>query len=287
MTGNAKQAGHLAALVLTVMAASSLPAAEIESFTEPYRSIDVAAVDTGLIIAVHVREGDRVEPNQSLADLNQDVLRATLEIARVQRDATSSLKSAEAELRLKANRLKNFQELRKTSNATEEEVRQAELEKELAEAAVLAAKETLETRRLEYERIRLQLEQRTLRSPIDGFVTQVYKEIGEFVALTDPVVITVVQLDPLLVTFSVPASSASLKKGQKLPLNVAGQKKPVEGTVELVSPVITADSQTIRVRVRIPNPGFRLKSGLKCRLRIPDGPGGLARKPKSDAPKRN
>jgi multidrug efflux pump subunit AcrA (membrane-fusion protein) len=154
------------------------------------------------------------------------VLRASLEIARVQRDATSSLKSAEAELRLRTTRLSKLEELRLNENASEEEVRRAEPEKEVAAARVLAAKETIETKRLEYERIRIQLEQRTLRSPITGFVTEVYKDIGEFVALTDPVVVTVVQLDPLMVTFSVPAKSASsLKPGQSVPVKIDGHKE--------------------------------------------------------------
>lgn len=252
----------------------------IESFAEPYRSIDVAAVETGIVIAVHVKEGDRVEDKQALADLNQDVLRASLEIARVQRDATSALKSADAELRLRTTRLEKLQQLRLNENASEEEVRRAQLEKEIAESRVLAAQETMETKRLEYERIRIQLEQRTLRSPISGFVTRVYKDIGEFVALTDPVVITVVQLDPLTVTFSVPAKSASpLKAGQNVPVRIDGQKKTADATIELVSPVINAESQTVRIKVQLANPGYRYQSGSKCWLLLPGHEPKLTSKP--------
>jgi RND family efflux transporter MFP subunit len=267
--------------------ASSVCLAEVESFTEPYRTIDVAAVETGLVVAVHVKEGDKVEVKQSLADLNQDVLRASLEIARVQRDATSSLKSAEAELRLRTTRLEKLEQLRLSENASEEEVRRAELEKEIASSRVLAAKETLETKRLEYERIRIQLEQRTLRSPITGFVTEIYKDIGEFVALTDPVVVTIVQLDPLLVTFSVPVkSAASLETGQQVPVKIDGQKKNAQATIELVSPVIKPDSQTVRIKVQLPNPGYKLQSGSKCWLILPGHEPKLTSKPESKT-KRN
>ncbi|MBC8291015.1 MAG: efflux RND transporter periplasmic adaptor subunit [Planctomycetes bacterium] len=271
----------LAALLVTSVTLRA-SAGEIESFTEPYRSIDVAAVETGLVIAVHVKEGDKVEAKQSLADLNQDVLRASLEIARVHRDATSLLKSAQAELRLRTTRLEKLEELRANENASEEEVRRAELEKVIAASRVLAAQETLETKRLEFERIRIQLEQRTVRSPINGFVTRVYKDIGEFVALTDPVVVTVVQLDPLMIMFSVPATAAtSLETGEEVSVRIDGEKKSAKAKVELVSPVINAESQTVRIKVQLPNPGYKLRSGAKCWLLLPGYEPRLATKPRS------
>ncbi|MDA0588027.1 MAG: efflux RND transporter periplasmic adaptor subunit [Planctomycetota bacterium] len=277
-----------AVLALAGLTTSSR-AGDIESFTEPYRTIDVAAVETGLIIAVHIKEGDKVETHQSLADLDQDVLRATLEIARVQRDATSALTSAEAELRLRTTRLEKLEQLRLNENSSEEEVNRAALEKEIAAARVLSAKETLETKRLEFERTRIQLEQRTLRSPINGFVTEIYKDIGEFVALTDPVVVTVVQLDPLMVTFSVPVKSAkSLKSGQTVPVKIDGHKKNAEASIELVSPVINAGSQTVRVKVLLPNSGYTFQSGSKCWLVLPGHEPQLTSKSETpDTAKRN
>lgn len=269
LTGRPVLAVVLAVIVFASPSREAQPG-EIESFTEPYRSIDVAAVETGLIIAVHVKEGDHVDGTQPLAELNQDLLRASLEIARGHRDATSILKSAEAELRLRATRLEKLEELRETENASEEEVRRAELDKEIAESRVLGARETLEIKRLEFERIRIQLEQRIVRSPIAGFVTRVYKDVGEFVALTDPVVVTVVQLDPLMIMFSVPASPAvALKPGQEVAVRIDGQKKTTSAKIELISPVINAESQTVRVKVQLPNPGYRLRSGSKCWLQLP------------------
>lgn len=79
------------------------------------------------MIAVHVKEGDAVTQDQALADLNQDVMRASLEIARIQRDATSALKSAAAELRLRSDRLEKLRELRLSNNASVEEVSRAVL----------------------------------------------------------------------------------------------------------------------------------------------------------------
>lgn len=252
-----------AALLTSVAITAS--ATEIESFTEPYRVIEVAAVESGIVVGLHAEEGDLVSTDQPLADLNHDVLKASLEIARAHRDATSALKSAESEQRLRADRLDKLQQLRLTGNASEEEVNRAQLEFEVAESRVLQVRENLEVKRLEYERIRLQLALRTVRSPIDGVVTEIYRDIGEFVAPTDPTVMTIVQLDPLRITFPIPvADLKSVRKGQPISIRVEGQKKPLDATVELVAPVINAESQTVRVKVRLPNPGNRIRSGAKC-----------------------
>lgn len=240
-------------------------AEEIQSFTEPCRTINLAAAESGIVIGINVEEGDAVEKDQALADLNQDVLKAGVEIARSHRDSVSALKSAEAELQLRSERLRKLQELRINQNASEEEVNRARLEFEVAEARVLQVRESLEIKRLEYERIRLQLALRTVRSPIDGVVTELYRDIGEFVSPADPVVLTIVQLNPLRATFSVPATDVrSLRKGQTIPVRVDGVTKPVNAQIELVSPVINAESQTVRVKVELPNPGNRIRSGAKC-----------------------
>ena len=260
---------------------ANAPASEIEGFTEPFRTIDIAAVESGIIIDVLVKEGDKVAKDQPLAELNQDVLKATLEVARAQRDALSALKSAQAELKLRADRLNKLKQLRDRGNASEEEVFRAELEQEVADAHVLAAKENQEIKSLDHERIRLQLNQRTVKSTIDGFVTHIHRDTGEFVAPTDPIVMTVVQLDPLAVVFSVPASVASsLQPNQALPVRIDGEKKPANSKIEIISPVINAESQTVRVRVLIPNPGFKYRSGAKSFLEIP----GLPEKEKNNTP---
>jgi RND family efflux transporter MFP subunit len=274
----------LAALSLLSAAAilSTAHAADVESFTERYRTIDVAAGETGLMIAVHVKEGDAVTQDQALADLNQDVMHASLEIARIQRDATSALKPAAAELRLRSDRLEKLRELRLSNNASIEEVSRAVLAEGVAEARLLTAKEAQETKKVEYERIRLQLARRTVRSPIDGFVREVYKDIGEFVAPTDPVV----QLNPLLVTFSVPVETVErLRVKQSIPLRLDKKKSHVEGEIEIISPVINAESQTVQIKVQLPNPGYKYRSGTKCYLVLSGAKNRLTDKPKGTSKK--
>ena len=269
--------------IILALAAIPLAAGEIEGFAEPYKTIDVAAVEPGLLVALLVEEGALVEKQQPIADLHQDVLKASLEIARAQRDSLSPIRAAEAEVRLRQSQLGKLKELRKSDNASEEEVNKAELEFELAQSRLLQAQEQHEVRKLEFDRAQLQLDQRSVKSPIKGVVTFVHKEVGEFLSPTDPIVLTVVQLDPLTVIFSVPASQIEeLKTGQKLPLRIDGHKQPREAEIELVSQVINAESQTVRVKAKLPNPKYELRSCVKCYLTLantPEAPKNVAEKP--------
>jgi membrane fusion protein, multidrug efflux system len=260
------QSGKLAAVTLSLAFVSERCLADdIQSFTEPYRTINLAAAETEIVMSLTVKEGDPVERDQALTDLNQDIPKAGVEIVRSHRDAVSGLKSSESELKLHSQRLTKLQKLRQNENASEEEVNRAQLEFEVAEAKVLPVREQLEIKRLEYERIRLQLARRTVRSPIDGVVTELFRDIGEYVSPADPVLLTIVQLNPLRATFPVPiADVKSLRKGQTISIKVGGVAKPVNARVELVSPVINADSQTVRVKVELPNPGYRIRSDAKC-----------------------
>jgi RND family efflux transporter MFP subunit len=254
-------------LAATLLIGAAAVATEIEGFTEPYKEIEVAAAETGIIRQLHVQEGDRVSEGDVLATLDRKVLEVSLEIAASSKEARGQLNSAEAELRLRAERLRSLEALRQSQHASEEEVIRATEEKEVAEGNLLAVQEVLQVKELEFDRIKAQLDRRQVRSPIGGVVSQIYKDVGEFVAPTEPIVLTVVQLDPLLATFSVPAPEAyRLTTGQKVTVKVGFMGKATSGTVDFVSPVINAQSGTVTVKVQLPNASGQFRSGDNCRL---------------------
>ena len=240
---------------------------DVQGFTSPYREIDVAAPVTGVVAHVNVQEGDEVVAGQELAELNQDVFRLTLEIAERVKELRGQLESASAELRLRNERLRNLEILQRDNYASPEEVLRGNTEAEMSEAQLLAVQESLEVKALEYERAQAQLEERIIRSPIEGVVVKVFKDEGEYVAPTDPSIVKIVSLDPLLATFSVPASiAASLNRDQEVKLRFPPAKTSVPATIEFTSPVINAESGTVTVKVRLPNPEGRFRSGEKCLL---------------------
>lgn len=272
------RAAAIPALTVTfAVLASAQPTAaeEIEGFTEPYRQVDLAASDTGLVESIYVEEGDGVTEGELVARLDSEILAVSRRIAERHVTSHGKLDSARADRRLRQARVDKFRELLTRSHATQEELDRAEIELDMAAASVLTAEEENAIRKLEADRIAVQLERRAIRSPISGVVVERKREVGEFVSPADPVVMTVVQLNPLRATFNVPEEvMGAVVEGERATVTMLRTGEVSRATVEFVSPVIDSESGTARVRVRIPNADRTLRAGERCTLRI--GPERLA-----------
>ena len=263
-----------------LVGACAAHATEIDGFTEPYRSIDVAAADSGLLDQVAVKEGDRVSRGQVLARLDEKVFQATIAIAESAMQSRGRLDSAQAEVALQTAMLAKLKELQQRNHASQQEVDRAETQLRIAQARLQTVREELQINALEHERALMQLQQRRLVAPIDGIVTRVYKDRGEYVSLNEPIVLKVVQLDSLLVVFSVPIEYCrELSVGQVVNVRIALVDEPAQAEVEFISPTADPQSGTARVRVRVPNPGETLPSGAACRLVLPSQPLATASRP--------
>ena len=240
----------------------------IEGFTEPYADIQLAASELGTLSAIAVEEGDTVKAGHVIASLDDRVLKASLDIAFAAAKAEGELVSAAANVDMREAELEKLTELFSRHHASQQELDRVEGDLKVAKARLKIVQEEAIVRELECERIRAQLKQRKVVSPIDGTVVEVMKEKGEFVSPSDPIVARVVQLDPVLVAFSVPASQRKLLTKNQPVLMTIGAVRKVSGRVEFVSPLIDASSGTFRVKIVLPNSDGRWMSGEKSVLHL-------------------
>lgn len=256
-------------LASSVWLSLSVPAVgdEIVGFTEPYRTVDVAAGDSGLIAEINVREGDAVSAGQLVGELDQSVLMIARKIAEKASASKGALDSAAAELELRRVFHEKLQALHAKNAASREELERAQAEVKVAEAQLLSVEENLAIRSLELRRVEAEMERRRIRAPIDGVVIRLFREPGEFTSPNSPQVMTIVQLDPLMAKFSVesrPARRYELGQGLEVEIGDAGK---VQGVIEYISPVTDAQSGTVQMKVRIDNSRGRYRSGERCILR--------------------
>lgn len=259
---------HVAlAAVLSALLLNSPTLAQNEGFTEPFQSISLASSESGVIATVNVHVGDRVQAGQVVAELEKDIQETNLKIAEQAFDTHGPVDLARAERDLHKCRLKKLETLLAEGHARQEEVDRTKADIAIAEAKLQSAEEDLLMKKQECDRAKLLLDRRMIRAPQEGVISERLKEPGEFIAANDPVVMKLVQLDPLLAVFNLPASDAAqLRIGQKISLYFPLQKLNVEGTVEIISPLTDAESGTTRVKIRIPNPDGHYRSGERCIL---------------------
>ncbi len=266
----------VAAIVQTialVLCCAHASASEIDGFTTPYRSIDVATAETGTLASIEVREGDRVEQGQVVARLDSLLHAALLATAEKNMQLHGRIASARAERQLRQERHRKLIALLERGSARPEEVNRAKADLDIAQGQLLDIQEQLQIRKLDYEQAKIQLERRAVRSPMAGVVTRLFKETGEFAGPNDPRLMTIVQLDPLLAVFSVPSDKGRrLHAEQEVVVRLLEPRATVHGKVEFVDPVVDGKSGTMRVKVRLSNPGGHFLSGEPCSLLLPDTP---------------
>jgi RND family efflux transporter MFP subunit len=239
----------------------------VEAFTEPYRDISVAASEMGTLSEVRVVEGAIVKQGDILAVMDDDILRASLEVARRSMSAEGLLKSAQADLDMKIQEQEKLKQLRDRDHASQQEVDRIQTEIRIAEARLLSVNEDLEVKQLESRRIESQLKQRQVIAPMDGVISELSREAGEFVSPSDPTIARLVQLDPLLIVFSVPLSQRNeVKKDQVVELKLGTDQVRAEGIVEYVSPTSDTSNSSVRVKVRLPNSVRQHQSGERAIL---------------------
>jgi RND family efflux transporter MFP subunit len=126
----------------------------------------------------------------------------------------------------------------------------------------------LAQRRSEVALARQQLDDTTLRAPIDGVVRERQVFAGEYRAAGTPIV-TVVRQHPLRLQLAVPERAATaLRVGQSVRVMVEGDQTVHEGRVTRVSPSIEEGTRTLPVEAEIPNLDGKLRPGTFAKADI-------------------
>jgi membrane fusion protein (multidrug efflux system) len=244
-----------------------LPGELVQGFTAPIRLASVAAAEQGVIHEIAVSQGQTVKKGDVLAILDHTVLAMSLELAKERCTNTAKRDAAIIELKLRQKRCDNLQTLGE-GLTTPEELDRATADRDSGTVSCgIAAEKDIRLDELERRKIEAELNRRTIRSPIDGVVIRVHRELGEFVSPSDPVVVTVADLSGIRIVLHPPARvTEDLKSGDVVLVRLKKSNEVVSTRVDFVSPLTDADSGSVRLELTSDNPGGRIQSGIRCEL---------------------
>ncbi|MDB4413459.1 HlyD family efflux transporter periplasmic adaptor subunit [Pirellulaceae bacterium] len=253
----------LSILIGSYMAIGCAAQSEIPGFAEANEKVEVAAVETGLLSVINVKEGDFVQANALIGQLDNEIQLAQLEIAEHLCNSTGEINRVMSELKTKESILEHFTRLSKEGFAQKKEILRAKMEVDVARAILLTRQERSIENKKKYALTKIQLNRREVRTPISGQVALVHRKKGEFVSAASPIVVTVVQSNPIAANFQVPINDLHRYTVGK-PVTVIVNAKKFGAVVKGVG--VTATSGTIQVRVTVPNDKYEIKIGQKCQL---------------------
>lgn len=253
-------------LLISPLAIGQVQTSQItRSFTEPIEESVAASAEIGIIAEVHVKEGDLVQVGDLLAVINHAVLKESLAIAIARSESTAALDAAKSQKAMLESQLEAIESLVDGGHTNKFEVMQKNAEYQTAISELRAAQDDLKLAQLEVQRIKAQIADRTIKSPINGFVTELHKQLGENVSNNAPEYATIVRVDKLKVRFYLSAETLrSISLGDSVVVRIGKNRQPVNGNISFVSPIINPNSGLGRLDVEIDNQDLGFQSGIVC-----------------------
>lgn len=259
---------------------------------------DVAALREGVIKQMEFNIGDRIEADQPLGYLHDELTKLKVARQEVAANAQGAVARAEAQYNLSKNELAIRENLRKKDPrlVTDEEMRSYQARVLAAYADRQTAFEEKELAKAELALAQRELEEHIIRAPFTGYVTNRMKDPGEAVQANEPV-LRLGRTDRLRFFGYLPLDSAvqvsigdvvdvqpEIPDGQ---LEIEGQT--FRGKITAIGREVSAVGRTeVQIQAEIANtgddpnaPGIgkSLLAGLKGRMIIHSGGDGVAPAP--------
>lgn len=247
--------------------------ADVMAFTAPIRTASMAATTTGRIVELACEEGREVRAGDLLIRIDDAVQRSRAEFARLKAESTLEIDLARVRHGRAVEELERIEGLPSAVRPSAHELSQARAAVEEARLAVALAERDRQMAISDHQTQLRQLEEHAIRAPFDGYVSRRMAEIGDTIEADRPV-LTLVQLNPLIISCDCPLMvAAGLRAGQRVLLRPQdGGFAERQGVVRWVSRVAEAGSQTVRVRIEIPNQDSAWIAGLQVRVVFENAP---------------
>jgi membrane fusion protein, multidrug efflux system len=257
---------------------------------EAYTTISVRSQVTGLLQEAGFHEGDFVKKGQVLFRIDRRPFEAALQQAQANLVRDQALLSqAEAQLardgasaeysQLTAERQAS---LNKNGIVSKDVVEQARAGADAAAATVKADRAGVESARAQLvaqeaavDQAKVNLSYTTISSPIDGRTGNLTVKTGNLVNQNTTELMTIAEVEPIFVTFSVPSIQLNAVKSrlgkEKIAVTVIpqdGSPTPVDGQLSFIDNSVDASTDTIKLKGLFANTDHRLWPGQFARVSL-------------------
>lgn len=249
-SGDSEQGPKPAVELVTVQQESVSETIQAVGSLEADQFVRIRPEISGRLEKVAFKEGDTVEQEQLLFQIEADSIRARVRSRQSQlEEARSRLKNAKQTY----ERQKRLHEQGLTSSQSFDDALE-ELETARAQVQGLQA---------ELDEVREELEDATIRAPFDGMVGERMIDQGNLVEPNERLT-TFYKLDPIRVRFTVPERYAGrVRVGQRVKVEVrAFPGEQFTGEVFFVSPEVRDRTRDLQLKAHVNNMNLQLRPGM-------------------------
>jgi RND family efflux transporter MFP subunit len=248
---------------------------EYNGWLKSLKSVDIRSRVRGHLVKVHFKDGDLVTKGQLLFELDPRPIQAEIDREKDQ------VKVYQAQQVAAAKEEARLRELVTKGGASQSQVDAAEAASKSFEAQIQSTEQ--EVKRKSYD-----LEYSRITAEIDGRIGRALITEGNLVNAggTDPVLATIVQVDPMAVYFDVDERSlqrygksrgeASTRPASVRDVNLTftfgletDEGLPHSGKIDFADNQVSSETGTIQVRGVVANANGRFVPGSRVRIRVP------------------
>lgn len=257
--------------LLLLFCNSALQARTITGLVYPLHDITLSAGVAGVVMQRPVEPGQQVRANQVVLLLDDRV--QTIESARrkVVLEDQSEITSIRERTVILSTLLESSRAVYKQTGAvSKDELLRLEAEYVSARGRLEQLVEQKKRERLEYDTAEQERLQRHITAPVNGVVTKIIPQVGEWAKPGDPIVL-LVDASTCVLHIAIPHKElGTLKPGsnQTISLETGGNGSRVVGRVTFISPVADPASGLVEVRLTFPNRQLTIKPGIKGSIEI-------------------
>ena len=271
---NITAAALVAAAFTNPVGAQPTGAAELsqaqDCIIEPFIVTELGSPANGLLEEILADRGQRVTKGMVVARLRSDLEQASLDLAKARAEATALIELARERVALLKKEVGRNTELHNRQFAATAQLDKSMSELQQAISQLRQAEVDQALAVLEMRRAAVLVAQRSIISPIDGFVIRRLMAPGEHV-YEQAKILKLAQIDPLFVEVHMPISTFPfIKEGMKAEIRPSQPVGSVHtATVSVIDKVLDAASDTFGVRLVLPNPTLELPAGVNCTATFP------------------
>ena len=263
-----------ASAVLLAFLSSAIASAQVteddtfyDCVVDPSLVLNLGSSVAGLIDEIVVERGQTVKAGDVVAQLRSEAEQARLAQARTRAESDAQIQAQKAALDLANARSSRIEQLREKAVATEAQREEVEAELSTAQMNLRLAEVQRDLDRLAFEEAKVMLDLRTIRSPVNGVVTERNKGPGEYV-FQETHILTVAQVDPLYVRALLPVSAYPFTpQGSTVQVHLdLPTRRVVTARIMVVDKVLNASAGTFGIRAEIANPDGFIPAGQTCKL---------------------
>lgn len=233
----------------------------------------------GLVLSIPHKKGDFVKKGDLLLKIDDSIQRANLEAAKKQKEAIEAkLMEAEVSFNLSKKDEKRAFELLENKIISQDYYDKAKAQMERAESMLNSTKALLKQAEAEVKLAQENLNLTELYAPFDGFISEVYTEIGEWITpsptgLFLPPVMEIINLDEFYVSAPIDEmDSKKVKVGDEVRVTLDSYPEKVfKGTLYKIGVYVQdlmEQNRTVEVEVKVELEGMEVLPGTSADVEI-------------------